>query len=739
MKEDLQRQLVHELVVESREGLDAFDQELLAFESGGQSSDETWNNAFRVIHTIKGSSGCVGFSKVESVAHTGENLLSVLRDGRLKPDSAIVSSLLRYSDALREMLRSIEMTGSEGTGDYAVLVEDLRALHAGVTEGATQSEGFGFFDDGPSPSLPVPPAAGQMAHGTVASLAGPEKKDSALASEQVQAKGPALDTAIRVDVGQIDRLMNLVGELVLARNQIVQTTSAESDPAQFAAVQRINLITGELQESVMKTRMQPVGTVWSKFPRIVRDLCHELGKDVALAMDGSSTEMDRTIIEAIKDPMTHIVRNAIDHGIESPEERVAAGKSPQGRLSLRAFHEGGQVNIVIADDGKGIDAERVLTKAMQKGLVTAEQGAAMSLRDKLALIFLPGLSTAAKVTNVSGRGVGMDVVRNNIQKIGGNVELQSELGKGASIRIKIPLTLAIIPALIVTCGSERFAIPAACLVELVRIEGDEVERSVEAIHSAPVYRLRGNLLPLVHLAGELGLTARRRPDEAMFIIVLQAEGRQFGLVVDGIHDTEEIVVKPLGKEMKGLNVYAGATIMGDGKVALILDVTGLARRARLLEESRGQSIASTDGVGIVSAGEELQSLLVARVGRNRVAIPLACIARLEEIPASKVELAGSSEVVQYRGRIMAVVRLSDMLNMGRHYSSEESQAEPLRVVVCALPTGNLGVIVDAIEDIVEECVRIEIRDGQRGILGSAVVRDQVTDLLDISELARMAA
>lgn len=737
MKQDLQRQLVHELVVESLEGLDAFDHELLAFESGGQTGADTWNNAFRVIHTIKGSSGCVGFGRVESVAHTGENLLSVLREGKLAANSQIVSSLLRYSDALREMMRSIEQTGDEGSADHSLLLHDLRALHAGVTGNAAAPETFGFFDEAAPVQLEPAPV-------TVSPSVSPhigveqEKTSAQPVAEVQQAKTASSDTAIRVDVGQIDRLMNLVGELVLARNQIVQATGKDSDPAHFAAVQRINLITGELQESVMKTRMQPVGTVWSKFPRIVRDLCHELGKDVALTMDGSDTEMDRTIIEAIKDPMTHIVRNAIDHGVESPDERAAAGKSQQGRLSLRAFHEGGQVNIVIQDDGKGIDGDRVLQKAIQKGLVSAEQGAAMSHREKLALIFLPGLSTAAKVTNVSGRGVGMDVVRNNIQKIGGNVELHSEPGKGASIRIKIPLTLAIIPALVVTCGGERYAIPAACLVELVRIEGDDVANAIEAIHNAPVYRLRGNLLPLVHLASELSLTASRRPDEAMFLIVLQAEGRQFGLVVDGIHDTEEIVVKPLGKEMKGLSVYAGATIMGDGRVALILDVIGLARQALLLEENRGQAMSASERSGTAVETTELQSLLVARVGRNRVAIPLSCIARLEEIPASKIEFAGKSEVVQYRGRIMAVARLGAMLNVS-HGSTQRDRDGSLPVVVCALEAGNLGVIVDAIEDIVEDHIHIEVRDGQRGILGSAVVREQVTDLLDIQELARMAA
>ena len=750
MKEDLQSQLISELVIESLEGLDAFDHEILDLERGGVSPD-SWNNAFRIIHTIKGSSGCIGFNEVELVAHAGESLLTVLRDGRMTPDAAVFSNLLRYSDALREMMRSIEEKGNEGDADHTQLVRDIQALHSGITgtgKPGNQKQSFGFFDDEAETPVGFAGEAGPESPGSSRNTVdkASEKESSAVRVSESIAPKLSSDSAIRVDVSQIDRLMNLVGELVLARNQIVQSADQQADPAHFAAVQRINLITSELQESVMKTRMHPIENVWAKFPRIIRDLCHELGKEVSLAMEGSETELDRTIIEAIKDPMTHIIRNAIDHGIETPEERRTAGKLAQGRLNLRAFHEGGQVNIEISDDGNGIDAERVLQKAIQRGLVTAEQGSRMSHREMLALIFLPGLSTAEKVTNVSGRGVGMDVVRTNIEKIGGNVDLYSEPGKGATIRIKIPLTLAIIPALVVTCCGDRYAIPAASLVELVRIEGDQIAKAIEHIHDAQVYRLRGNLLPIVHLAKELELKPSGHADDALFLIVLQAEGRQFGLAVDGINDTEEIVVKPLGKEMKGLTVYAGATIMGDGKVALILDVMGLARRASLLDEGDRQTrsrkaLEEAARSAHSQAQGEMRSLLVAHVGRNRIAIPLSCIARLEEISADKIESAGKIEVIQYRGRIMTVLRLSAVLGIesARRTADPGDDPELLALVVCALETENVGVIVDSIEDIVEASIQIEIREGQRGILGSAIVQQRVTDLLDIKELARMAA
>ena len=415
------------------------------------------------------------------------------------------------------------------------------------------------------------------------------------AAEQAEARGSAVsDSTIRVDVGLLDKLMNLVGELVLARNQVLQFTSQSADSAFLATSQRLNLITTELQGSVMKTRMQPIGNVWSKLPRVVRDLAAACGKEVRLEMEGKETELDKTIIEAIKDPLTHIVRNSVDHGIERPETRVERRKPAEGCLKMRAYHEGGQVIIEITDDGGGIDCERVKQKALQRALITPEQAARMSDHEALYLIFLPGFSTAEKVTNVSGRGVGMDVVKTNIERIGGTVDLQSQPGKGTTLKIKIPLTLAIIPALIVTSGGDRFAIPQVSLLELVRLEVEQASQQIEFIHGAPVYRLRGQLLPFAYLNRELRLNdadddGLKPSVEATTIVVLQADGHPFGLVVDEINDTEEIVVKPLGKQLKGVASFAGATIMGDGRVALILDVLGLAQRAGVVAEVRDRN------------------------------------------------------------------------------------------------------------------------------------------------------
>jgi two-component system chemotaxis sensor kinase CheA len=761
----LQEQLINDLLVESHEGLDRFDRELLTLEQGTGNA-ETMNVIFRVIHTLKGTAGCLGLGRIEKTAHCGENLLSLLRDGKLSAHPRMITALLALSDALRGMLQTLEATGAEGSADHTALLAEIAHLQnpdaaAPAAVAAPANAAFGLFEDEePLASAPAPapaslaspvaapagaafglfedeeplPAAPAPAPAPVAiPVAAPEAAVADLAT-----KPSATDSAIRVDVGQLDKVMNLVGELVLARNQIVANT-ARFDPAALAtAAQRLNHITTELQESVMKTRMQPIGNVWAKFPRVVRDVAHELGKQVRLVLDGQSTELDRTIIEAIKDPLTHIVRNSVDHGIEAPEKRRAAGKPAEGLLSLRAFHEGGQVNIEIMDDGGGINVAKVKAKAVAQNLLTPEQAARLSEREALNLIFLPGLSTADKITNVSGRGVGMDVVKTNIEKIGGSIDLHSQPGQGTTLRIKIPLTLAIIPALIVTSGGDRFAIPQVSLLELVRLEGAQARQGIEQLYGAPVYRLRGQLLPLAYLNHEFKFGPAARPGEhpdrdSVNIVVLQADGRTFGLVVDAINDTEEIVVKPLGKQLKGIACFAGATIMGDGRVALILDVVGLAQQAKVVSDAPDSAAAET-AVRASADGERPQTLLLFNVGADRrMAIPLSRAARLEEFPAARVERAGAHEVVQYRGRILPLIRVADhVAGMGTAAAS----ADPLQVVVYAENGRAVGLVVGRINDIVEEVVVVQPQAETHGLLGSAVVQGKVTGFLDVPALIR---
>ncbi|MBP8257415.1 MAG: chemotaxis protein CheA, partial [Opitutaceae bacterium] len=451
LNDELQQQLIKDLLIESTEGLDRFDREMLVLEKG-QGTPETLNVIFRVIHTIKGTAGCLGLPKIESVAHVGENLLDSLREGKLTSTPEMITTLLAYADALRAMLESLETTGNEGSADYSILLQQLQDFLTGKpvatppAPAPAAKQTWGLFDDEPAATAPASPASESTAPPAPSAPPPVLMENTGVEKEVATRSHSASDSAIRVDVGQLDKLMNLVGELVLARNQIVQFTNQAQDPTFLNASQRLNNITTELQEGVMKTRMQPIGNIWAKFPRVVRDVSLELGKSVQLVMEGKETDLDRTIIEAIKDPLTHIVRNAIDHGIEMPNVRRAAGKPDEGMLILRAFHEGGQVNIEIMDDGHGINIARVKQKAVEKGLITPENAARMSDRESFNLIFLPGFSTAEKITNVSGRGVGMDVVKTNIEKIGGSVDVQSEAGKGSTIKIKIPLTLAIIPA-----------------------------------------------------------------------------------------------------------------------------------------------------------------------------------------------------------------------------------------------------------------------------------------------------
>jgi two-component system chemotaxis sensor kinase CheA len=787
--DNLQQQLIKELLIEGFDGLEKFDQQLVALEEG-TADDNTLNTIFRVIHTIKGTAGCIGLQKIASVAHVGENLLSLLRDGDLDTSADLIDALLQYSDALKEMLHTLEATGDQGDKDYSGLLGTLQGLQGGAdahgdhgaaakaaptatptstppakpaptaapapaasaepeaswgifaeeTDAATtakdeaaNAQGWGLFtEEGEAPAAAAKPAAGQRQ--AAATPAPAHEKSGAAAG----AHGSVSETAIRVDVGQLDRLMNLVGELVLARNQIVQFSahSPGAEPALAQASQRLNIITTELQESVMKTRMQPIENVWSKFPRVVRDVAHELGKQVNLVMEGKSTELDRTIIEAIRDPLTHIVRNAIDHGIEMPDVRRKAGKAETGTLILRAFHEGGQVIIEIMDDGSGINVSRVKAKAVEKGLITPEHAAKLSDRDAFDLIFLPGFSTAEKVTNISGRGVGMDVVKSNVERIGGSVDVSSELGNGTTLRIKIPLTLAIIPALVVSSGGERFAIPQVSLLELVRLEGEAAHRGIEMLYGSPVYRLRGKLLPLAHLNRELQLVPAGASDvsDVVTIIVLQADGRQFGLIVDEVNDTEEIVVKPLSKQLRGLACYAGATIMGDGRVALILDVLGFAHHSKIISDTLDHTTvsdkhASTDGAA-------KQSLLLFRnADGERMAIPLSIVARLEEFACSSLERSGQHDVVQYRDRIMPLMRIADAIpGFGRTSAETEAGREKLQVVVYSDEHRSVGLVVDEIEDIVEEAYSLQAEDGREGVLGSAVIQKHVTTLLDLPVL-----
>ncbi len=710
--------VIREFLVESHENLSRLDQELVELEIRPKDT-ALLASIFRTIHTIKGTCGFFAFSTLERITHEAESLLSQLRDGKRELTPSLISLILETVDATRKVLASIEASGGEGPDHFDEITERLRLAAKSPDEVENQC----------SPDQAV--------------LSSPEGECRKDASETPEKPKPeengvklsaVADANIRVGVGLLDKLMDLVGELVLTRNQILQFNTEREDAALNATSQRLNLITSELQEGVMKTRMQPIGMVWNTLPRVLRDMAVSLGKQIRLEMDGADTELDRTIIEAIKDPLVHLVRNSCDHGIEAPEIRVQAGKPAQGRLFLRAYHEGGQVNIEIGDDGAGIDVARVKQKAIEKGLLRSEQAEKLSDREVLNLIFQPGFSTAQILTNVSGRGVGMDVVKSNIEKIGGVVDIFSRPGEGTTVKLKIPLTLAIIPGLVITSGGERFVIPQVSLLELVRLEGDSSEKRIEHVHGTPVYRRRGSLLPVAYLNEVLGLKSAEGA-EAVSMVVLQAEDRQFGLIVDGINDTQEIVVKPLGKQLKGITVYAGATIMGDGRVALILDVLGIGQSAGVLTESREQARAAAEQKA--QTGMEQQRLLLFRAGSfDRLAVPLSLVARLEEFPCNVIEHAGGCQVVQYRNRILPLVPLRTVLEPDA--PDPDVAVDPLQVIVFNDGDRSVGVVVDKILDVAEDVVTIRQKSGRKGLLGSGVVGKRVTDFLDLNQVINAA-
>ncbi len=739
--------IVKEFLVESYEGLDQLDKDLLALEDAPDDTSRL-SSVFRTMHSIKGTSGFLAYPKLEHLAHVGENLLVLLRDGALRLNAEIATALLAMVDAVRSILGRIESAGTEGDETYKDLIVTLERLKNREPAAKPAAPAVATPQQ---IEIDVEQVVRELSQEVQTAVAVSPKKAPAITESRAGADGGSAspddgdkggsvtDSSVRIDVQLLDKLMNLVGELVLARNQIMQYSGTIDDAAMSAASQRLNLITTELQAGVMKTRMQPIRNAWAKLPRIVRDLSISCGKTIQVVMEGKDTELDKTILEAIKDPLTHIVRNSVDHGIETSDVRVKNGKPAEGTLWLRAYHEGGQVIIEIADDGSGINLDRVREKAVEKGLVTAGQAAAMSDRESIQLILLPGFSTAVTVTNVSGRGVGMDVVKTNVEKIGGTLDIHSTMGQGTTLRIKIPLTLAIIPALIVTTAGDRYAIPQVSLLEVVRLEGEQVKR-IEYVHGAPVYRLRGKLLPLVDLSERLGVVpsnadgGRSFEDRIINIVVLRANDRQYGLIVDKVNDTAEIVVKPLSRQLKGIGEYAGTTIMGDGSVALILDVMGLAIAAGLTGEVRDQLHPNAGKDGSYS-GELTQTLLVVDLGdARRFALPTSMVARLEKVSESAIEYTDGREVIQYRGEILPVVRLSSVFGAA---DSGSSNPDELQIIVYAEEDYSCGFAVHRIVDIVETELRLKTKNGDlENLLGTTVIQQRVTDVLNLRNLAR---
>ncbi len=806
--------LLNEFLTETFESLDVVDMELVKFEQDPNNS-EILDNIFRLVHTIKGTCGFLGLPRLESLAHASETLMGKFRDGVPVTQDA-VTLILGSLDRVKEILAELESNETEPDGNDEDLISQLDIL-AGIGDGAAGgaeavspapsneledvAEAPTVDDAGSGDQIKIVQRELKAGEVTLDDLErafqeaegpedmGPPPVPDTFKSSEPEEKTPELDPtpvavvkkskkeekkaaksgadkkevsvqnqSIRVNVDTLETLMTMVSELVLTRNQLLEMVRRHSDSEFQVPLQRLSSVTAELQEGVMKTRMQPIGNAWQKLPRIVRDLGNELDKKIELVMKGAETELDRQVLELIKDPLTHMVRNSADHGLETTQERIDAGKPELGKITLEAFHEGGHIIIRIAEDGRGLNTEKITQKIIENGLATDSELEALSEEQIHRFIFHAGFSTAALVTSVSGRGVGMDVVRTNIELIGGSVDVKSKAGEGSVFSIKIPLTLAIVSALIVESNGEKFAVPQLNVVELVRAQAGSDHR-IELINDTPLLRLRNKLLPLVKLSKILDIPSSTSVDndgspaisvdsivdaadletavdgddsvdapeaetgEEGFIIVTKVGEKTFGIVVDRVFDTEEIVVKPMSYRLRDNNLFSGNTILGDGSVIMIVDPNGVANKisGESFHQDKSEVVESETAT---MSGSQIISILLFKAGSGEPkAVPLSLVTRLEEIEVNTIESSNDRDLVQYRGKLMPLVYVDDDAKV------KESGRQP--ILVFTDDDHAMGLVVDEIVDIVEERLDIEVEAMKPGMVGSAVIRDVATEVIDI--------
>jgi two-component system, chemotaxis family, sensor kinase CheA len=750
--------LLRDFVVETTENIDVVDNELVRFEQD-PNNKSIIAQIFRLVHTIKGTCGFLGLPRLEALTHAAETAIDCFREGAPVTRDA-VTLILSTIDRIKVIIAELDRSMAEPQGEDLDLISALEAL---TTSENTDSR----LDNAPKAMQPATDITvgtlvyqvlerelrpgevsldelerafreatadeSEFGYGMLerAGLLTQEMQTATSAAETASAEETGIEGAvdsavrnntIRVPIDTLEHLMTMVSELVLTRNQLLELARRDEGSAFKVPLQRLSHVTAELQESVMKTRMQPIGNAWAKLPRLIRDLCQDLGKDIELTMSGSETEIDRQLLELIKDPMLHMIRNAADHGIESAGDRMKAGKSPKGTIRVSAAQEGGYITLSITDDGRGLDLPRIRQKAVRQGLVSEADAARLNDQQIAKFIFNAGFSTAEKLTNISGRGVGMDVVRTNIEQMGGAIEVKTSLGQGTTVLIKIPLTLAIAAALIVESGGQRFALPQMAVVELVRPSGS-AEARIEHIHNAPVLRLRERLLPLVQLSRVLGIKAEMTGDWSdAFIVVCQVGAMMFGIVVDSVLQTEEIVVKPVSARIRHLSCYSGATILGDGAVIMILDPNGLASNVGAIAAADNDNSDTLADIGAL--GAQKSSFLIFRAGSGGPkAVPLAIVTRLEEIDVNRIEYASGKPMIQYRGRLMSLVSMDTSV-------LRDKGTQP--VLVFGSGGTAVGLLVDEIVDIVEDSLTIDAAGSQPGIIGSAIIREKATDVLDVA-------
>ena len=811
-------EILQGFIEESLEHLADIENDLLAIEEGGANIDvDLVNKVFRAAHSIKGGAGFMGLTVIQDLAHAAENVLGLIRSGKLVLNPDIVNVLLLAADELQHL---IEDVGNSNAVDISSHTAALNIIYEGgeapvaapkplkaerATAPSPEVVAEKMTATAPEPELEIEEdVADELPldaedepledHEVEIDLVESASLDDQTGSITRRSSGATntqkTDTSIRVTVSLLDQLMNLAGELVLSRNQLLQTITSGDVRNAEAVGQRIDLVTSELQEAIMLTRMQPIGNVFNKFPRVVRDLSKKLGKQIDLTIVGKDVELDKTIIEAINDPLTHLVRNSVDHGIEAPEDRIRKGKEAHGLIVLKAYHAAGQVVIEISDDGKGLDGDMLAEAAVKKGLITADQAKVMSEKERINLILLPGFSTAKKVTDVSGRGVGMDVVKTNLDHLGGSIDIESEVGKGSTISIKLPLTLAIIPCQIVMTGGERYAIPQVNLEELLRIPAAKVKERVERVGDAEVVRLRGNLLPLIRMAEVFdidptyydpvqdetrvdrrrniadrrskstplfreegapppeprnseydhvrkGSERRQTASSALNIVVVSTGAMKYGLIVDRLHDSEEIVIKPLGRHLQQCQGYAGATIMGDGRIALILDVSNIARMANLTSldgSERATELADAAKDAITKTRDKQSLLTFSSSATEQFGVPLNQVERVEKIKRKDIEEIGGRRVIQYRGGSLPLISIDEVASV-----LPMDNRDDLLVIVFRLAGKDVGLLAIGPIDAIEIAADIDdVTLKQPGIMGSTIIAGRTTMLVNIFEIVQIS-
>jgi two-component system chemotaxis sensor kinase CheA len=718
-------EILAEFILEAREIIDRLDGDFVRLEEN-PGDQALVGNIFRGLHTLKGSSGFFSLKRLEKLSHAGESLLGKIRAGQAELDFEKSTRLLEMNDILRSIIEGVETNHVEPLGDDQELIAVLLSSTPTTVKQPDENKSSPAESQTPEQlsNTSLPPVAEMQAD-----YAEPSE------SPMMSAPGQEVIVPVKVNPEVLDKLMNIASEMVLARNRLLPFSQQSTDKLFTSAVRSIDLLTLELQERMMKMRMQPIFHIWDKFPRLVRDVSAECGKKVRLLQEGSETELDRILLDSIRDPLIHLIRNSIDHSIETPEVRLEKGKSEIAYLVLRAAHQNGTVIVEVIDDGAGVDYERVRQRAVSRGLISVEKAHSLNNKELIELIFLPGFSTRDTITNLSGRGVGMDVVKNNIENIGGSIEITSVPNEGTHVRLKIPLTLAILPTLFVRCAEEIFLIPQNRILELVRFSPNQPNNGIEDFYGTPTFRLRDKLIPLLFLSEQLNLAASPlKPKQKLFIAVLNFNGTLFGLVVEEVLNIQDIVIKPLGELLRDMSNFAGATIMGNGEVALILDIDGIARKSGLVERLQANPIRQ-DELYVAPVEEMISVLLFEIPGLHKIALPLDVIDHIIKLDSEQIQQNGNREVVYFNEQLMDLVRLEQYVSGGAIETLPNNRAP---VLTCRYRDRLFGLVVKQVTDIIEVPAKLhELSTPQRGLNGCIIYNDQVINVLDLEEVLVM--